>query len=633
MKRMHYFLSVLFFTTFALTTTGCKEEAVPQIPTVITFPVSDIEQQTATCGGSVTAELNISARGVCWSTHQNPTIMDSISIDGTEKGSYSSYLLNLKNDSTYYVRAYATNSVGTGYGSEMKFKTKHAQINVLTLPITDISLSSALGGGIITSDKGISVNERGICWSESLLPTILNNKLIVGEGEGSFDGLLTGLSANKVYYVRAYASSVTEIIYGSMMAFKTRQIALNVTTLTINEISTTSATCGGIVSCDLSSSVTARGICWSTNDNPGIEDNKSTDGVGSGSFTTNIQNLIGNTTYYLRAYATNMEGTAYGSTMTFKTDPVVPSISTLAVNNITVSSAKCDVKILNNGGSPITQYGICYSESPNPSLLLSTAFTTETAATDNFTHTLNSLKSNTQYYVKSYATNAVGTAYGNELEFTTSEAASSEILFNDKLTYGSVSDVEGSIYKTITIGTQTWMAENLRSTTFRNGDLIPTTATLTQDIFSEISPIYQWSLGNTDVNGRLYTWFAATDPRNVCPIGWHLPTDAEWTTLINYLGGEYLAGDKLREIGQVHWGVNGNGNWNATNKSGFTGLPAGSKESTGVYKPNSNVCVWWSSSSNKSDSGVCRQIWDNTSQVGFMNINKKYGYSIRCVQD
>lgn len=452
MKIKNCFLSVLFFTVFALTTTSCKEDAIPQLPAVITFPVSDIEQQTATCGGSVTAELNISARGVCWSTHQNPTVLDSISKDGIEKGSYSSYLSNLKSDSTYYVRAYATNSVGTGYGSEMKFKTKHAQINVLTLPITDISLSSAICAGIITADKGIIVKERGICWNESLLPTILNSKLIVGEGEGSFDGLITGLSANKIYYVRAYATSGNETIYGSMMTFKTRQIALNVTTLTLNEITSTTATCGGVVSCDLSSSVTARGICWSTNENPGIADNKSTDGVGAGSFTTNILNLTGNTTYYIRAYATNMEGTSYGSTMIFKTNPVIPLISTLAVNNITANSAKCDVKILNNGGSPITQYGVCYSESTNPSFLVVASYTFGTTATDNFTHTLNSLKSNTKYYVRSYATNGIGTAYGNEIEFTTAPAANNEILFNDKLTYGSVSDVAGNVYKTIGIG-------------------------------------------------------------------------------------------------------------------------------------------------------------------------------------
>lgn len=632
MNKINCFLSVLFFIAFALSTNSCKEEAIPQLPTVITFPVSDIEQQTATSGGSVTSELNITARGVCWSTHQIPTILDSISIDGTETGSFSSYLLNMKSDSTYYVRAYATNSVGTGYGSEMKFKTKHAQISVLTLPITDISLSSAMGAGIITSDKGIIVNERGICWSASMLPSILDNKLKVGEGDGSYNGLLTGLSANKVYYVRAYASSGNETIYGSLMTFKTRQIALNVTTLTINDISATTATCGGIVSCDLSSSVTARGICWSTNENPSIADDKTTDGVGTGSFTTNIQNLTGNTTYYIRAYATNMEGTAYGSVMSFKTNPVVPSISTLAVNNITASTAKCDVKILNNGGSPITQYGVCYSENPNPSFLGVASKTSGTAATDNFTHILNSLSSNTKYYVRSYATNAVGTAYGNEIEFTTPEADNSEIIFNSKLTYGTVSDTEGNVYKTIVIGNQTWMAENLRTTRFRNGDSIPTTKTLSQDISSEVSPVYQWSLGNTKVNGRLYTWFVATDARNICPIGWHIPTDAEWTILIDYLGGENVAGDKLREIGTVHW-IPLSNNGSATNESGFTALPAGSKDITCVYNPNSNVCVWWGSTSNKPDSGVTRNVSGNYSYVTYINGNKTNGYSIRCVKD
>ena len=178
------------------------------------------------------------------------------------------------------------------------------------------------------------------------------------------------------------------------------------------------------------------------------------------------------------------------------------------------------------------------------------------------------------------------------------------------------------------------MAENLRSTRFRNGDSIPTTETLTQDISTEVSPVYQWTLGNTEVNGRLYTWFAATDTRNICPKGWHIPTDTEWTTLTDYLGGTNVAGDKLREKGTVHWGTSYSiNNGLATNESGFTALPAGSKENTGVYNPNSNVCIWWGSTSNKPESAVFRKIFGHYSSVLFGNYYKGSGYSIRCVKD
>ncbi|MDD4971976.1 MAG: fibrobacter succinogenes major paralogous domain-containing protein [Paludibacter sp.] len=632
MNKKYFFLSVIISITLALSTTGCKEDAIPQAPTVVTFPVSDIEQQTATSGGSVSSGSELTARGICWSTHQNPTIADSISREGNETGSFSSYLQNLKSDSTYYVRAYATNSTGTGYGSVMKFKTKHAQLNVVTLPISEILLSSATCGGIVTADKGISITERGLCWNETLIPTTADSKVTGGTGEGSFSGLITGLTSNKTYLVRAYATNGTETIYGSVMTFKTRQIALNVTTLSINDVTQTTATSGGVVNCELSSSITARGVCWSTSDNPTIADTKSTEGVGTGSFTTNISTLTANTTYFLRAYATNMEGTAYGSTMTFKTSPGVPTISTLAINNITSTSAKCDGKILNNGGSTVTTYGVCYGMYPNPTLSNGNSSSSTTPA-DNFTFTIYSLSAYTKYYVRAYATNAIGTVYGNELQFTTTGTAPSNgIVFNDNLTYGNVTDNEGNNYRTITIGTQTWMAENLRATKFRNGDLIPTTATLDQDITAEVAPIYQWTTGNEDVFGRLYTWFAATDTRNICPVGWHMPSETEWTTLVTAVGGNGIGGDNLRETGTVHWGTTLN-NGLASNSSGFTALPAGYISYSIIIYPNHNGCIWWSSTSNKPDSGSIRLLSGNFSTVQSMNYNKKYGYSIRCVKD
>jgi uncharacterized protein (TIGR02145 family) len=631
MKQKTYLQIILLITILALSFTGCKEEIIPEVPTVITFPVSDIDHQSATCGGSINSESLLTVRGICWSTtQQTPTINDTISTEGNETGSFSSYLQNLIPDTTYYVRAYATNSVGTGYGSTMKFRTKKASIQVVTLPITEISLTSATGAAQISSDKGVVVTERGLCWSTLPYPTINNSNVLAGQGEGSFTAILTELTANTIYYLRAYAKAGDLTIYGSVIIFKTRQIALNVTTLPVTEITQTTAKCGGIVSCDIPTSVTAYGVCWSTTDNPTIADSKTPVGIGDGSFSSYITSLTGNTTYYFRAYATNIEGTTYGSTMTFKTSPTVPTMSTLAVNNIVVGSAKCDIKILSNGGAPITTYGVCYGTTPNPSLSNYNSYTSSFTITDNSTHTITALIAYTKYYVRAYATNSVGTAYGNDLEFVAKGTeANNGIIFNSNLSYGTVSDNEGNSYKTITIGTQTWMAENLRATKFRNGDVIPQTSSDSQDLTIEETPIYQWEVLNPLVYGRLYTWFAATDSRNICPEGWHIPTDAEWNTLTDYIGGISGSADKMREVGTTHW----TGTNNATNSSGFTALPSGYIQATTFETFVSGSGVWWSSTSPKVESATCRNIYGSFANVQKPNYSKKFGVAIRCVKD
>src|SRR5664280_630451 len=149
---------------------------------------------------------------------------------------------------------------------------------------------------------------------------------------------------------------------------------------------------------------------------------------------------------------------------------------------------------------------------------------------------------------------------------------------NVKKTVGAnVTDIDGNVYHQIIIGTQTWMVENLKTKRYRNGDVIATTIPSTLDISKEVAPKYQWAYDgdekNVPDNGRLYTWYVLTDNRNVCPTGWHVSTDAEWTILVNFLGGDTVALGKLKEAGTLHW-KNPN---TATNESGFTALPAGNR--------------------------------------------------------
>jgi len=208
-------------------------------------------------------------------------------------------------------------------------------------------------------------------------------------------------------------------------------------------------------------------------------------------------------------------------------------------------------------------------------------------------------------------------------------------IFNSSLTYGTMTDQDGNTYKTIKIGTQTWMAENLRTTKYRNGDLIPevTDDATWEDLTTGALCTYENTTDKVHIAtyGRFYNWYAAIDSRNIAPIGWHVPTKEEWTTLINYLGGASAAGGKMKEVGTTHWKSL---SATATNESGFTALPSGSR-----WDPEFAYLgeFWWVlSSSSTSGDALCREI-DNTEVLydgcvsddhGFM-----CGFSVRLVKD
>lgn len=207
--------------------------------------------------------------------------------------------------------------------------------------------------------------------------------------------------------------------------------------------------------------------------------------------------------------------------------------------------------------------------------------------------------------------------------------------FNSGLTYDTVSDSDNNVYKTITIGTQTWMAENLRTTKYRNGESIPEVTSNTE--WKNLTSGAYSNYGNTsDVDaiatfGRLYNWFAVTDSRNLAPTGWHVATDADWTTLTTFLGGESVAGGKLKETGTTHWNSPNTG---ADNSTGFTALPAGRREYTdGSFINTGFNGFWWTSSAYNPDYSWYRQINYDGAIVNPANFHKQYGFAIRCVKD
>jgi hypothetical protein len=407
-------------------------------PTVTTSAVTSITQTSAKGHGNVTADggATVTERGVCWSTSHNPTVSGSHANSGTGTGSYEVNMTGLTPGTTYYVRAYAKNSVGTAYSEEVSFSTTANKPTVTTNAVTNIMQTTAQGGGDVTDDGGVAVTERGICWSTSHNPTTSNTHAIaLIAGTGSYTLNMTGLTANTTYYVRAYATNSEGTSYGSEVSFRTSQntSAPTVSTSQVTDITQTTAKGHGNVTSDGGATVTERGVCWSTFHNPVVSGSHASSGTGTGNFTVNMTGLTANTTYYVRAYAKNSQGTSYGSEVSFTTSAALPTVTTSQVTNIASTTATGGGNVTNSGGANVTVRGVCWSTSHNPTVSGSHAVASS-GGTGSYTVSMTGLTANTTYYVRAYATNSAGTAYGAEVSFTTSQNVTTPTVTTSQVT-------------------------------------------------------------------------------------------------------------------------------------------------------------------------------------------------------
>ena len=394
------------------------------LPVVTTTDVSEIGYYGTVVNGNITNTGNefILTRGACLSVNSAPDLNDTVFFGGSGPGIFSTSISQLLPGKTYHVRAFATNTVGTSYGHELSFTTK-----VLTVPsvtstgISNITNTTAIAGGELADDGGTPVLERGICWSLNPDPLISDNYADAGSGSGSFLALLSGLTSNTTYHVRAYAANATGAAYGEDITFTTITYPLaSVTTAAVSSVSYTTAISGGNVTSDNGSSITSRGICWATNPLPTAADSKYTEPGGTGSFIANLSGLIGGTTYYVRAFAINGGGTSYGNQVSFTTlTSSAPSLTTKAISGISSNLAGSGGVIVSDGGSPVTAKGVVWSINTNPTL--SGSFTSNGTGPASYNSTMEGLTPLTTYHVRAYATNSLGTAYGNELSFTTTD--------------------------------------------------------------------------------------------------------------------------------------------------------------------------------------------------------------------
>jgi len=527
-----------------------------------------------------------------------------------------------------------------GYTQIISQENSTIKLPVLnTFEVEDVLAESATCGGEIVSDGGSFIVEKGVCWVSGKklttqkstdqkppipTPTITGNKTTDGEGGENFLSYMSGLKPNTTYYVRAYATNSAGTKYGKTTSFTTQDGVIRINTLKVDSVFAESATCGGEIISNGGSEITEKGVCWATIQKkpgqktsiptPTIGDYKTNDGEGYESFISSINELSSNTKYYLRAYATNSVGTSYGNTLSFTTQDGIAEIKNIEEIVILADAASFKISFT-DGGAVINAKGICWSSSNQ------TPSTKDNVTDDNedygdmYIIKINGLTPGTLYYARAYAISSFGTVYGNTILFTTP---------------AGVTDIDGNVYNTIVIGTQEWMAENLNVTHYRNGDAIPNVTDNTAWSGLSTGAFCDY---NNDVNivatyGRLYNWYAVADSRNIVPTGWHVPTDAEWQTLVDYLCGEEVSGGKMKEAGTARWNSSNEG---AMNESGFSALPGGYRDNDGAYRLIGDYAILWSSSEDGSYHAWRRDFFSNI--INRCSSKKQNGLSIRCVKD
>ena len=442
-----------------------------------------------------------------------------------------------------------------------------------------------------------------------------------------------------------------------------------------------SFTVNGKVLTDGSTSINQRGFVYATSHNPTLDNNSVNNGSGTGEYTSTITELTAGTSYFVRAFATNVNGTYYGNevavTTTATTPSVLPSVTTITVTNVTTSEATVRGAVTSDGGENVTQRGFVYGTEPNLPIA-SSSIVYHGTGVGQYVNLLSSLLSGQTYYVRAFATNSVGTAYGDELTFTTSTpspVAGDAVPCPETPT---VTDHEGNVYNTVQIGTQCWTKENLRTTTSPSTGtyLIPPAGTHEtfagkqarwyDDDSATYAPrnyglLYNWNAAMDTFNidyGELSVnpvsgefWIGFTDHRRgICPQGWHVPSDAEWTSLFDYLNAheEYRSGNNAGYIGKalasnIGWNTSSSSyavgnNQNENNLTGFSAIPAGHWEhwEGSWFWDSGTFADFWSTWDNDWHPELA-DLWRldaGRPDIEYLdNPKKSMGLSVRCLRD
>lgn len=396
-----------------------------------------------------------------------------------------------------------------------------------------------------------------------------------------------------------------------------------VSTSEITSITISSASSGGNILSDGGVKILSKGVCWKTALErwslplePTIDDQKSIDGNGSDGFASQLTRLDPGTTYYVRAYAINKYGIGYGSEKTFRTLGDLPSASEGQAKNVTAFTATLEgfVDPKRIPSDVIFEYGLTPEYGQKIEAIQGRISGESLASVTAF---LSNLSPATTYHFRISARNALGLIHSEDKTFKTSE---------------TVTDIDGFNYEVVTIGNQQWLKENLKTTRFLDGTVIPLVSSDSRwsDCVTGAYTSYNNNNSNVTLFGVLYNWYAVNDKRGLCPAGWHVPTNNEFSSLVNHLGGVEIAGGKLKKIETTHWD---HPNTGADNSSQLSLIGSGFRDQTGAFSEIDKVAYLWSSDEYSPTHGIARKIYYNSESISFSGNYKQCGFSVRCIKD
>lgn len=619
MKIRYRKLYVFLLVIFALPACNSEEKSFP--PGIITASVDEITGTTARVGGKIinNGGANITDRGVYWGNSSDPELSGTKLQSGSGDGTFYETLSGLAPGKKYYVKAYAVNTAGIALGDETFFTTQISMPEVSTSAVSELTSTTAKVGGNILNDGGFEITERGIYWGIEPNPILKGLKVAAGAGSGEFSTILNGLSRDFTYYVVAYAKNIKGTSYGTEISFSTEPGLATVVTSAVFGITTHAANAGGNISSNGGAEVTDRGIFWGRSANPVSTGMKLALGTGSGSFIVNIDTLKPASTYFVRAYAENSAGMAYGEEKSFKTPGNSPKLdkvyySDLTPHEVTIN-LQVDTCIL--ATSVVVEYGTTTSYGASSEILSIPVTRGDTVIRID----VDGLNMLTYYHYRIRLENELGTVISPDNEFRTVLTGIT----------GSVSDYENNSYETIGIGYQEWMTRNLRAVKYNDGTKIPLVRPDTSWL-KLTTAAYCWyendSAGNCNTYGALYNWYAVHSG-NLCPQGWRVPSNEDVTKLVNYVGGAGTAGKMLKEPGNTFWN---SPNVDSTDFYGFSALGGGKRSESGIFDFRKVEGNWWTSDQYSTLNASFFNIMFNYSNLFQAYYNNKTGMSVRCVR-